>query len=533
MKRVLIALPKEKAMNQHGVRWLACALAVMASLPAQAQFGGRFGGGRGANSEIEMVATYDRNQDGHLDAAERKAARAAASSSGTGRPGRDWPPEFTPPRTGPRGPLLKPADVKTYTTEALYDPKVLRTLFITFENPDWEDELAFFYNTDVEVPATVIVDGKTYNEVGVHFRGQTSFKMVGDGQKRSLNLSFDDRHDKQQLLGYQTLNLLNSAADPTFLRAMLYMQIAREYLPAPKANYVRVVINGESWGVYVNLQQFNSQFTKEAAGGADARWKVPGSPRSRGAGLAWLGEDVAQYRNYYEIRSRDKPESWAKLINLARLLNQTPPDKLVAALEPILAIDEVLRFLAVENALINNDGYWARASDYSLYVDEAGRFHVVPHDVNETMRPIESFGWGRFDGGAPPGMGAVDLDLLAGADDASKPLLSKLLAVPELRQRYLGYQKDIAEKWLNWDRIGPLAATYQSLIAADMKTDVRKLGSTEAFTRGVTVDSQDVFNGPLSSPGMSLKTFVEQRRKYILDTLAVYEKERRSAGLTQ
>lgn len=514
-------------MYKHAVCCLTGVLALATALPGHAQFGGRWGGG--ANSEIELVPTYDRDQDGHLDAAERKAAREAISGRDTGRPGRDWPPAFTPPRTGPKGPLLKPADVKTYTTESLYDPKVLRTLFLTFENPDWEDELAFFYNTDVEVPATVLVDGKTYKDVGVHFRGQTSFKMVSDGQKRSLNLSFDDRHGKQRLLGYQTLNLLNSAADPTFLRAMLYMQIARDYLPAPQANYMRVVINGESWGIYVNLQQFNSQFTKEAADGDLARWKVPGSPRNRGGGLAWLGEDVQQYRNYYEIRGKDKPESWARLINLARVLNQTPADKLVAALEPILAIDEVLRFLAVENVLINNDGYWARASDYSLYVDKAGRFHVVPHDVNETMRPIESFGWGRFDG-AQSEYGAVDLDLLSGTDDASKPLLSRLLAVPELRRKYLGHVRDIAEKWLTWERIGPLATAYQSLIAADIETDVRKLGSTEAFTRGVTVDSRDTFNGPISSPGMSLKTFVEERRAYVLSRLATLEKERRSAA---
>jgi hypothetical protein len=515
-------------MHKRAICCLGGVLAMTLALPVHAQFGGRWGGR--ANTEIQLVDTYDRDKDGHLDAAERKAARDAVSGAGTGRPGRDWPAEFTPPRVGPKGPLLKPADVKTYTTESLYDQKVLRTLFLTFENPDWEDELAFFYNTDVEVPATVVVDGKTYEDVGVHFRGQTSFKMVSDGQKRSLNLSFDDRHDKQRLLGYQTLNLLNSAADPTFLRAMLYMQIARDYLPAPKANYMRVVINGESWGIYVNLQQFNSQFTKEVADGDLARWKVPGNPRSRGGGLVWLGEDVQQYRNYYEIRSRDKPESWARLINLARVLNQTPADKLAAALEPILAVDEVLRFLAVENALINNDGYWARASDYSLYVDEAGRFHIVPHDVNETLRPIESFGWGRFDGGAQPGYGAVDLDLLSGADDTSKPLLSKLLAAPELRQKYLGYVRDIAEKWLTWERLGPLATSWQALIAADIKTDVRKLGSTEAFTRGVTVDSPDVFNGPISSPGMSLKTFVEERRASVLGQLARLEKQRRTAA---
>lgn len=491
---------------------------------AHAQFGGRGWGGGRANSEMQIVEQYDADKDGRLNADERKAARIAMSG-GDGRSGRgEWFMTPSGSNTGKSGPRLKPADVRQYNSEPLYDPHVLRTLFIEFESDDWEQELAFFYNTDVEVPATVTVDGKTYKDVGVHFRGQTSFNMVGDGQKRSLNLSFDAVHEKQRLLGYQTLNLLNSAADPTFLRVLLYMQIARDYLPAPKANYVRVVINGENWGPYINLQQFNSEFTKEAAGGSDARWKVPGSPRSRGGGLVYLGDDPGIYKNFYEIKSRDKPESWQKLIQLTRTLNQTPADKLVAALEPMLDIDEVLRFLAVEKALINNDGYWARGSDYSLYVDEQGKFHLVPHDVNEALRPVENFGWGRFDGSA--GVGNVDLDPLAGSDDVSKPLLHRLLAVPELRERYFGYLRDIAQKWLTWDRIGPLAASYQGLIAKDIETDIRKLGTSAAFRDGVTVDGDDVFQGPLSTPGMSLKTFVERRRVYLLRYLDQRAKQR-------
>ncbi|MEJ7637520.1 MAG: CotH kinase family protein [Singulisphaera sp.] len=47
------------------------------------------------------------------------------------------------------------------------------------------------------------------------------------------------------------MNLLNSHEDPTFLHTVLYFDIARHYIP-PKANFVRVVINGESWGLYVN-----------------------------------------------------------------------------------------------------------------------------------------------------------------------------------------------------------------------------------------------------------------------------------------
>jgi len=89
----------------------------------------------------------------------------------------------------------------------LYDMATFRTIFLRFDNTtDWEDELAAFYGTDVEIPATVVVDGTTYKDVGVHFRGASSFRMVPDGVKRSLNLSFNFVNKKQRLLGYRTLN---------------------------------------------------------------------------------------------------------------------------------------------------------------------------------------------------------------------------------------------------------------------------------------------------------------------------------------
>ena len=129
-----------------------------------------------------------------------------------------------------------------------------------------------------------------------------------------------------------------------------------------KANYVRVVINGESWGVYVNQQQFNKDFTREFFGSSQGeRWHVPGSPGGRGS-LAYLGDEAAKYKGIYEIKSKDEPAAWNALINLCKVLNETPPDQIEKALGPLLDIDGALRFLALENALINTDGYWIRTS---------------------------------------------------------------------------------------------------------------------------------------------------------------------------
>lgn len=659
---------------------------------------GGFGpGGPGGmmQQETKLVKQFDKDGDKVLNAEERKSAREFLSKQGTGS-GRGGPggrrggPGFggrgenqAPPQPGAK---LSPADVKSFTNAPLYDAQTLRTVFLEFENADWEKELAELKNTDVEVPAKLTVDGKTYPDVGVHFHGMSSFMMVGEGRKRSLVLSLDFVHESQQLGGYHKLTLLNSHEDPTFLHTVLSMQIAREYMPAPKANFMRVVINGESWGIYVNQQHFNKEFLKESFGTTKgARWKVPGNPGARG-GLAYLGEDAAAYKRIYEIKTKDDPKSWADFIKLCKVLNETPADQLEKALAPLLNIDGALRFIAWDNALVNGDGYWTRTSDYSIYEDDKGRFHIIPYDANETfssgggfggpggpggfgpgmfiapqildqadknddgkltkaeftaladawydkldpdktskltqeqfiakldqvLPPQQGFGppgggppaggqrpgggrggfgpgmflgpglfaatdankdgsltrteladtfakwfgeWdagkrgtlneenlgeglaavlpqpnfggpdggpggpaggGRGRGGAGPGGGGVKLDPLAAANDAGKPLISKLLAVPSLRARYLGYVRDIAEKQLDWNKLGPLAQQSQALIAADVEKDTRKLDSTAAFFTGLTNSAPGAAQESRGPSRMSLKSFAEQRREFLL-----------------
>lgn len=468
----------------------ACGAAAMVALvqtPGAAQFGpAQSGGGNGP--EAKIVVKYDQDGDGRLNRDERAIVRTAVGASVSTATGRRFRGAAAPEP----GPRLTPADVRPpYPSTNLYDLGTLRTIFLEFDDKNWEDELSFFFNSDVDVPATMIVDGQTYPNVGVHFRGASSFRNVPAGWKRSLNLTMDFVDENQELGGYKTLNLLNVNNDPTFLRGVLYTEIARRYVPTPKMNFLRLVINGESWGVYLNAQQYNADFIREwfkPAGGA--RWKAPGSPRGR-AGLEYLGEDAATYKDIYEIKTKDDPASWAALIQLCRVLNTTPPETLEAALAPILDIDGTLRFMAIEVALANSDGYWTRASDYNLYRDEAGRFHIIPHDVNEAL-------------GGEGGGRRAQLDPLVAAGDVTKPLYSKLLAVPALRQKYLAYVREIADTWLDWSALLPIARAGHDLIAADVTTDTRKLYDNAGFAAGV------------AEADNPLKTFIDTRRAYLL-----------------
>jgi hypothetical protein len=461
--------------------------------------GGPGGGGPGGNQERAVVAQFDTDKDGRLNATERQAARQFLERSGpAGRGFGGGRGAASRPPSSP-GIRLAPADVRNFPNAPLYDEGTLRTFFIEFENPAWEAELVAFNNTDVDIPARVTVDGKAYRDVGVHFRGNSSFG-VGNGYKRSLNLAFDFVDEDQQIGGYRTLNFLNANQDPSLMRTVLSMHIARQYVPAPRANFVRVVINGENWGIYANAQQFNKEWVRDNFRTTDgARWKIPQGGGGGIGGFRYMGDDPAAYRNVFQIKSKDEPASWAALIKLARTLQDTPPERLEAALAPMLDIDGYLKFLALDNVMSSGDGFFSRTADYSLYLDVKGRFHITFHYANEMF----SMGGGRGGPGGGPGGGAM-LNPLVSQNDANKPIISKVLAVPALRTKYIGFVREIAQKSLDWTTLGPVVKGYRDLIGADVARETHKLFSTEDFQRATADDG-------------TLRMFIDSRRQFLLN----------------
>lgn len=504
---------------------VCCLLAITATIvSAQEDFPeppGGMGGPRPGgpmNEERKILAQFDKDGDKRLNRDERAAAREFLKQNPQAR--RGGPPggrrgpmgmERAAPASGKR---ISLDEVKAAESADLYDPDTLRTLFLNFENDDWEAELEAFHNTDVEVPATLTVDGKVHPGVGIHFRGMSSYMMVSAGYKRSLNVSLDFTNDKQRLNGVKTLNLLNSNGDGSFLSAALFSHIARKHIAAPKVNLVRVVINGENRGVYVNQEQFNKDFVKANYGsGKGARWKAPGSPNGQ-SGLEYLGEDIEAYKRRYEMKDGDD-DDWHALVRLCKTLCETPAGELEAKLEPLLDLDGALWFLALDCELINSDGYWIRASDYCLYRDKKGKFHVIPGDMNEAFRAPEGPGMRRTEG--------VKLDPLVGLDDAKKPLRSKLLAVPALRARYLANLRKLAEEDLDWKNRGPVVAGYRKLVETEVAADTRKLSTTGEFlklTADVVSSTPEAEPAPMrrgpGHGGMVLRAFAEQRREFLL-----------------
>src|SRR5580765_6571830 len=148
----------------------ATILVITLAVVAYAQRGGppifdQGPGGRGPGpmqQELKIVKQFDKDHDGRLNASERKAAFEYVQSQGVmgsrgGRGPMGFPGRGT--TSGSPGRALAPKDVKSFGKTPLYDATAFRTIFLKFDDANWEDELMAFKMTDVEVPATMTVDG--------------------------------------------------------------------------------------------------------------------------------------------------------------------------------------------------------------------------------------------------------------------------------------------------------------------------------------------------------------------------------------
>ena len=141
---------------------------------------------------------------------------------------------------------------------------------------------------------------------------------------------------------------------------------------------------------------------------------------------------------------------------------------------------------------------------------------------------VQAVGIARFRcvDATPRGGGGVELDPLVGLNDQRKPLRSRLLSVPSLKARYLGYVRDIAQEQLNWKKLGPVVGQYRTLIEKEVEADTRKLYPLAAFQNAVA-DRAAPAGGPGMRGALSLKAFAEQRSSYLLKHSAIRQDEKR------
>jgi hypothetical protein len=368
--------------------------------------------------------------------------------------------------------------------DGLYNFNSVDTIYLSFNQPNWWQLLTNNYKSKLDIEATLRYKGITYEGVGVRFRGNTSYQKVQNSQKKSFNISMDFINQNQNIEGYKTLNLNNGYEDPTIMREVLYSRLAGQNAPIARSNFIKLVINGENWGLYSNVQQLNDEFyddwfmssdgTSWRAEYPDTSTKKPKPPNpSFGTGvctLNYLSDEPIVYSSYYTLKSTSRNDPWFDLMLACKMLNTIPSENLYDSLKNYIDIDRSLWHLANEIVFADDDGYITKGGmDYYVYYDiETGRLQPVEFDGNNTFLTKNNM-----------------MNLFFRETDDKFPLMNKLMLNKDLKQRFVAHVRYILTEVNTPEKTTSLIDEFQLLIDGEVQTDTKKLMSWDAYLNGI------------------------------------------------
>lgn len=379
---------------------------------------------------------------------------------------------------------LAPANSQNNSnTPDFYKTDQVQDIKITFKQDNWKytlDSLRFNGNEFME--AVVEINGQHYPEAGVQYKDSKSFST--GAERNSFNIQLDYKKEGQQIDGYSKLKLSNALRDPSMVREVLGFEIARNYMTAPFANYARVSVNGDYYGLLVNIESVEDPaFRKRYFNNADnAFFKANESLKNEGNegckkniyGSLEHDEKAACYANNFKQLSNSGIE---KLMNLTNTLNQNTD-----GVESVLNIDATLWMHAFNNVLVNLNSYLGNNSiNYYLYQDEEGKFTPILGDINYSFGSYKNVG-----GSDLKTRQLFTLDPMLQADNSTKPLISKLLSNSYYKKIYLSHMRTILKDHFSNGKYEERVKDLHRMIRVDFINDPSRFYKLDDFNNSLT-----------------------------------------------
>lgn len=372
---------------------------------------------------------------------------------------------------------------QTETAADFYDTDRVKEIRLTFKQQNWPAILDSLRSNGSELlVGQAKIDGTTYKNVGIRYRGSRSFKVGGKRNPLFIKLNFIDK--KQTHQGYKKIKLSNSLRDPSMIREVLGFEIARKYMIAPKANYVKVYVNDAYYGLFVSIEAVDKEFLETHFGSDDRTFfkcapdfttYAPDGCMPNVFGALAYEEEVSCYMHNYQLES---DEGWDDLINLTQVLNNKPE-----AIESVLDVDQTLWMLAFNNVLVNLSSYSGNKSqNYYLYQNDKGQFTPILWDLNLAFGSYKS-----ANAGSDLSLKELQgLDPLLHINNKYKPLISQLLKNPTYKKVYLSHIRSIIYDNFENGWYEERATALQQLIAGPFVDDKNQRYNYRDFQKGLT-----------------------------------------------
>jgi len=375
----------------------------------------------------------------------------------------------------------------TDSSETLFADTVVRQYNVTFYDSNYEALLEAYYAADSGWLPAKFTDGTiTLDSVGVRYKGNSSYTMTGSSPKKPMKIKFDKYNSKQTYSGVQVLNFSNGIGDPSFLREKISYDIAKHYMPSPRASFATISFNGTSIGLYTQVEEADKIYLKRWFTDAKQNLFKAGDD---GALLVYLGANPSLYSTSLELKTNTSANDWSGVINFMYVLKNTPDSTFYRVMQNYLSPDNVAAFLAFDMVLSNFDSYVGSGRNFYMYQESTAGFMLfMPWDLNLSF------------GGFSNSWNVISQDLINVSNLSSRPLNQRVLADTAFRYKYLGWVRKLINEYASTDSVQAEIDRLAPVIRPYVQADSNKFYSSAIFESNLT---SDYSLGPAGSiPGL-------------------------------
>ncbi len=323
--------------------------------------------------------------------------------------------------------------------------------------------------------ADITINGETFYNVGIRPKGNSSLRTVAQDDttdRFSFKIKFDKYVKGQNYYGLDKLVINNMITDATYMKEYLaYDLFEKMDIVTPLNSFANININDEPWGLYLAVEATEENFLSRNFGEDYGNLY---KPEDTGSSLKWVDENHSSYqgiKDNAQIKITDK--DFDKVVEMIKNLNSGTD------LEKYLDVDEVLRYFAVNNLLVNLDSYVGNFNHNYLLYEKDGVFSVLPWDLN--------MAFGGFQ--VRSGQQAVDFSINTpySGNGENYPLISKLLEVPEYKEIYNKYLEEAVKLYFNSGLFKTTVTNLDNLINEYVKNDATAFYTYEQYTASLPV----------------------------------------------
>lgn len=383
-------------------------------------------------------------------------------------------------------------------TEPKYNPDALPTNVPTVEIVVSEEAIATldnapFYGDDVS-GSFVDADGKRYDAIDVNYRGAYALAgLIRDDPlgRRNWKLKFASAERYRQRREW------NYTFAPDLRQLLAYDLMRFAGVRVPSARHVRLLVNGEPHGLYLEYEDpDNKDWLWEMFGDKDgdlykAALDLPpseGQPDQKYfADTTYLGADDASYPNHYNKKTNHEDPAIANDYSVIRLfleqLNALPESQFDAWVESHLQLDQFLSYLVVSNFISNWDSFPQRPKNFWLYeLRREGKLVFIPWDLDATFQQFTSdFNQMGTETSVFFNLRKLDYTPVHPEEGTKRPLAWRIMASARFEAAYVGRYRELTSSILSesylTSRIDSLAALVEPMLTDEL-TGERRTGPT-------------------------------------------------------